>query len=87
MKSNPQFLYEDLKNINLSQIPPGFKNSNFRGDIDGGYLCEIRLKVKKDDFCHQTIGHALMMNATEKQILLIHLFLIRNHNFESFINN
>ena len=47
LKTNPQFLYEELKNINLSQIPPGFKNPNFRGDTDGGYLCEIRIKVNR----------------------------------------
>ena len=47
LKTNPQFLYEELKNINLNQIPPGFKNPNFRGDTDGGYLCEIRIKVNR----------------------------------------
>merc|ERR1740123_1074859 len=44
LKTNPQFLYEELKNISLNQIPPGFKNPNFRGDTEGGYLCEIRIK-------------------------------------------
>ena len=43
-------MYEDLKNVNIDLIPPGFKTP-FRGDKiqkcgDDGFLCEVRLKVE-----------------------------------------
>ena len=31
MKVNPVYMYEDLKNVNIDLIPPGFKTP-FRGD-------------------------------------------------------
>ena len=50
MKVNPVYMYEDLKNVNIDLIPPGFKTP-FRGDKiqkcgDDGFLCEVRLKVE-----------------------------------------
>ena len=50
MKVNPVYMYEDLKDVNIDLIPPGFKTP-FRGDKiqkcgDDGFLCEVRLKVE-----------------------------------------
>ena len=45
---NPVYVYTCLRDVNIDNIPPGFK-TNFYGKVyEGGYLCEVRVKVKGD---------------------------------------
>ena len=44
---NPEYLYTSLRDVNVDNIPAGFK-ANFSGrSYEGGYLCEVRVKVKR----------------------------------------
>ena len=48
LKVNPVYVYTGLRDVNVDNIPPGFK-TNFYGKVyEGGYLCEVRVKVKRD---------------------------------------
>ena len=43
---NPEYLYTSLRDVNVDNIPQGFK-TNFSGKgYEGGFLCEVRVKVK-----------------------------------------
>ena len=47
LKLNPVYLYTCLRDVNIDNIPPGFKTNFYGKGYDGGYLCEVRVKVKQ----------------------------------------